>query len=71
MDEANWLTTIFAPPFAKGLIIGFLFPLVIIIRGYLSRRDLKKEIANLRSSCTQNLKLIPQKTNNAKRKLRR
>ncbi len=57
MDEANWLTTIFDPPFAKGLIIGFLLPLIILIRGYLSRRDLKKEVANLRSQLHTKLEI--------------
>ncbi len=49
MEEANWLTAIFTNPFAKGLVIGLLFSLVILMRGYMSRRDLRKEVTNLRS----------------------
>ncbi len=49
MEETNWLATIFTNPFAKGLIIGLLFSLIILMRGYVNRRDLKKEVANLRS----------------------
>ncbi len=49
MEEASWLTTIFASPFAQGLLIGLFFCLIVLVRGFLSRRDLSKEVTNLRS----------------------
>ena len=49
MEEANWLTTIIANPFAKGLIIGIFFCLIILVRGYLSHHNLNKELVKLRT----------------------
>jgi hypothetical protein len=38
-----------ANPFAKGLAIGLFFCFIIMIRGYLNRRYLSKEVITLRS----------------------
>ncbi len=48
MEEATWLTTILGNPFAKGLAIGILFCLVILVRGFFYRRELSKEVSRLR-----------------------
>ena len=49
MEEANWLTTIIANPFAKGLAIGLFFCIIILVRGLLARRELSKEVSRLRT----------------------
>jgi uncharacterized membrane protein YciS (DUF1049 family) len=49
MEEASWLSTIIANPFAKGLALGILFCLVIYIRGFLRRRELTQEVVRLRT----------------------
>jgi uncharacterized membrane protein YciS (DUF1049 family) len=47
--EVSWLTTLFANPFAKGLGIGIFFCMVILIRGYMRRRELAQEVLRLRT----------------------
>jgi uncharacterized membrane protein YciS (DUF1049 family) len=49
MEEANWLTTIIANPFAKGLAIGIFFCIIILVRGFMARRELSKEVSRLRT----------------------
>ena len=49
MDEAGWLSTIIANPFAKGLALGAILCVVIYIRGFLRRRELSQEVARLRT----------------------
>lgn len=49
MEEVSWLTTLFANPFAKGLGIGIFFCFVILIRGYMRRRELAQEVMRLRA----------------------
>jgi len=49
MEEASWLTTIIANPFAKGLALGFIFSIIIFIRGFLRRRELSAEVSRLRN----------------------
>ena len=49
MEEVSWITTLIGNPFAKGLAIGLLFCILILIRGFLSRRELSQEVARLRT----------------------
>ena len=49
MEEASWITTIINNPFAKGLALGILFSIVILIRGFLRRRELSAEVSRLRN----------------------
>jgi MFS superfamily sulfate permease-like transporter len=49
MEEASWLTTIIANPFAKGLALGIIFSIIIFIRGFLRRRELSAEVSRLRN----------------------
>ena len=49
MDEASWITTILANPFAKGLALGIVFCVIIFIRGFLRRRELSIEVSRLRN----------------------
>jgi len=49
MEEASWLSTIIANPFAKGLALGILFCLLVYIRGFLRRRELAQEVIRLRT----------------------
>ena len=48
MDETNWFTTLLANPFARGLALGLFFCLAIYIRGVLRRRELGREVKQLR-----------------------
>ena len=49
MEETNWFVTMLANPFTKGLILGLIFCLIIYVRSYMRRRELKKEVERLRS----------------------
>lgn len=49
MEETSWLMNIIANPFAKGLLIGIVFCIIIYIRGFLRRRELAKEVERLRT----------------------
>jgi len=49
MEEASWMTSIIANPFAKGLAIGIFFSLFILVRGILRRRELAQEVTRLRT----------------------
>ncbi|MCK5880039.1 MAG: hypothetical protein KAH24_09665 [Holophagae bacterium] len=69
MEEANWLATIFAHPFAKGLGIGLFFCLIILVKGYLNRRDLRKEIANLHSQLHTKLEIDSEENERRKQEL--
>lgn len=49
MEETNWLMDIISNPFAKGLIVGIVFCIIIYIRGFMRRRELSKEVERLRT----------------------
>ncbi|THB78753.1 MAG: hypothetical protein D6B25_03375 [Desulfobulbaceae bacterium] len=49
MEETNWFITLITNPFAKGLILGLVFCIVIYIRGFLRRKELAKEVDRLRA----------------------
>ena len=49
MEESNWIVSLLANPFAKGLALGVVFCIIIYIRGFLRRRELTKEVERLRT----------------------
>jgi uncharacterized membrane protein YciS (DUF1049 family) len=49
MEEASWLSTIITNPFAKGLALGILFCIILLIRGFIRRRELVQEVTRLRT----------------------
>jgi hypothetical protein len=49
MEETSWLMNIIENPFARGLIIGIIFCVIIYIRGFMRRRELSKEVERLRT----------------------
>lgn len=65
--EVSWLTTLFANPFAKGLGIGVFFCLVILVRGYMRRRELVQEVMRLRAHLHTKLEIDSKE--NERRKL--
>ncbi len=66
MEDTNWLELLFGSPFAKGLILGLFFCLVIYIRGFLRRRELTKEVDRLRGHLHTKLEI--DSADNEKRK---
>ena len=69
MEEANWLTTIIANPFAKGLAIGLFFCIVIAVRGFLARRELTKEVSRLRTHLHTKLEIDSKENERRKQEL--
>ena len=67
--DTSWLTAIIANPFAKGLAIGLFFCLVIAVRGYLRRRELRAEVTRLRTHLHTKLEI--DSTENERRKQER
>jgi len=65
--EVSWFTTLFANPFAKGLGIGVFFCLVILVRGYMRRRELAQEVMRLRAHLHTKLEIDSKE--NERRKL--
>ncbi len=65
--EASWFTTLFSNPFAKGLGMGLFFCLVILIRGYMRRRELVQEVMRLRTHLHTKLEIDSKE--NERRKL--
>lgn len=49
MEDTSWLISIISTPFAKGLITGIVFCVIIYIRGFMRRRELAKEVERLRT----------------------
>ncbi len=49
MEETNWFISVITNPFAKGLILGIFFSIIIYVRGFLRRRELAQEISRLRA----------------------
>ncbi len=49
MEETNWIMSILANPFSKGLIVGLVVCFIIYIRGLLRRRELSREVDRLRN----------------------
>ena len=49
MEETNWFVSLITNPFAKGLVLGIIFCIIIYIRGFLRRRELSKEVDRLRA----------------------
>lgn len=66
MEESGWLVALFSNPFAKGLLLGIVFCVVIYIRGWLRRRELSLEVDRLRSHLHTKLEI--DSTDNERRK---
>ena len=49
MEETNWIVAMLANPFSKGLILGLIFCIIVYVRSYMRRRELKKEVERLRA----------------------
>lgn len=69
MEEANWLTTIIANPFAKGLAIGIFFCIIILVRGIMRRRELTKEVSRLRTHLHTKLEIDSKENERRKQEL--
>jgi MFS superfamily sulfate permease-like transporter len=69
MEEANWLTTIIANPFAKGLAIGIFFCIVIFVRGFMRRRELTQEVSRLRTHLHTKLEIDSKENERRKQEL--
>lgn len=67
--DMNWLTAIIDNPFAKGLAIGLFFCLVIMVRGYLRRRELKMEVTRLRTHLHTKLEIDSEENERRKQEL--
>jgi hypothetical protein len=66
MEESGWFMTLISNPFAKGLILGIVFCMVIYIRGWLRRRELSQEVDRLRNHLHTKLEI--DSTENERRK---
>ncbi len=69
MEEAHWFTTIIANPFAKGLAIGLFFCILILVRGYLRRRELTQELNRLRTHLHTKLEIDSRENERRKQEL--
>ena len=49
MEDTNWIIAMLGNPFTKGLLLGLIFCIIIYVRSYMRRRELKKEVERLRS----------------------
>ncbi len=66
MDETSWFLTIITNPFTKGFIVGLILCILIYIRGFLRRRELTKEVGQLKSHLHTKLEI--DSTENERRK---
>ena len=48
MEETSWFMTLMTNSFARGLLLGLFFCMVIYVRGFMRRRQLSQEITQLR-----------------------
>ncbi len=66
MDQASWINAMLSHPFAKGLALGLFFAIVILIRGFMRRRELSAEVSRLRTHLHTKLEI--DSTENERRK---
>ncbi len=66
MEEVNWLTSIIANPFAKGLALGIVFCIVVYLRGFLRRYELSQEVSRLRTHLHTKLEIDSQENERRK-----
>jgi len=69
MEETNWLITLLTNPFAKGFAVGLILSFIIYIRGFLRRRELTKEIRNLRNHLHTKLEIDSSENEKRKKEL--
>lgn len=71
MEETSWLMNIISTPFAKGLITGIVFCVIIYIRGFMRRRELNKEVERLRTHLHTKLEIDSSDNERRKQELER
>ena len=69
MEDSNWVLTILANPFVKGLLLGLVLCLIIYIRSFLRRRELSKEVDRLRSHLHTKLEIDSKENERRKNEL--
>lgn len=69
MEEASWLSTIIGNPFAKGLAIGIIFCVIVMVRGFMRRRELTKEVSRLRTHLHTKLEIDSKENERRKQEL--
>ena len=69
MEEASWFLKIISNPFAKGFFVGLILCVLIYIRGFLHRRELTKNIAQLRSHLHTKLEIDSAENERRKKEL--
>lgn len=71
MEGTNWLVTVLANPFVKGLLLGLVLCLIVYVRSYLRRRELGREVARLRSHLHTKLEIDSKDNERRKNELER
>jgi len=66
MEETSWIVSLITNPFAKGFLVGLLLCIVVYVRGFLRRRELSKEIRQLKRHLHTKLEI--DSTENERRK---
>lgn len=71
MEGTNWLVTVLANPFVKGLLLGLVLCLIVYVRSYLRRRELGREVTRLRSHLHTKLEIDSKDNERRKNELER
>ncbi len=69
MEETHWLLAILTNPFAKGLLVGLALCILIYVRGLLRRRELTKEVNQLKNHLHTKLEIDSEENERRKKEM--